>query len=52
VRLAEALKKAGVEVQLVAIKGMDHGPTTPEQQDELMRAFGQALEFFDKHLKR
>lgn len=52
VRLAEALKKAGVEVQLVAIKGMDHGPTTPEQQDELMKALGKALEFFDKHLKR
>jgi acetyl esterase/lipase len=52
VRFAEALKKVGVEVQLVAIKGMDHGPTTPEQQDELMKAFGKALEFFDKHLKR
>jgi acetyl esterase/lipase len=52
VRFAEALRKVGVEVQLVAIKGMDHGPTTPEQRDELMKAVGQALEFFDKHLKR
>ena len=52
VRFAEALKKVGVEVQLVAIKGMDHGPTTPEQRDELMKAVSQALEFFDKHLKR
>jgi acetyl esterase/lipase len=52
VRFAEALRKVGVEVQLVAIKGMDHGPTTSEQRDELMKAVGQALEFFDKHLKR
>ncbi len=52
VKFAEAMKKVGVEVQLVVIKGMGHGPTTPEQREEFMRAVGQALEFFDKHLKR
>ncbi len=51
-KFAEALKKVGVEVQLVVIKGMGHGPTTPEQREEFMKAIGQALEFFDKHLKR
>ena len=52
VKFAEALKKVGVEVQLAVIKGMGHGPTTPEQREEFMKAVGQALEFFDKHLKR
>ena len=52
VKFAEAMKKVGVEVQLVVIKGMGHGPTTPEQREEFMKAVGQALEFFDKHLKR
>jgi acetyl esterase/lipase len=52
VKFAEALKKVGIEVQLVVIKGMGHGPTTPEQREEFMKAVGQALEFFDRHLKR
>jgi acetyl esterase/lipase len=52
VKFAEALKKVGIEVQLVVIKGMGHGPTTPEQREEFMKAIGQALEFFDRHLKR
>ena len=52
VKFAEALKKAGIDVQIVVIKGMGHGPTTPEQREEFMKAVGQALEFFDKHLKR
>ncbi len=51
-RFAEALKKVKVEVQLVVIKGMGHGPTTPEQREEFMKAIEQAAEFFDKHLKR
>ncbi|MCS7187728.1 MAG: alpha/beta hydrolase, partial [Armatimonadota bacterium] len=51
-KFAEALKKVKVEVQLVVIKGMGHGPTTPEQREEFMKAIGQAVEFFDKHLKR
>ncbi|MEJ7614189.1 MAG: alpha/beta hydrolase [Candidatus Fervidibacter sacchari] len=51
-KFAEAMKKVGVEVQLVVIKGMGHGPTTPEQREEFMKAVGQAMEFFDKHLKR
>lgn len=50
-KFAEALRKVGVEVQLVIIKGMGHGPTTPEQRSEFMKAIGQAAEFFDKHLK-
>jgi acetyl esterase/lipase len=52
VKFAEALKKVGIEVQLVVIKGMGHGPTTPEQREEFMKAIGQALKFFDRHLKR
>lgn len=52
VKFAEALKKAGIDVQIVVIKGMGHGPTTSEQREEFMKAVGQALEFFDKHLKR
>ncbi len=51
-RFAEALKKVKVEVKLVVIKGMGHGPTTPEQREEFMKAIEQAAEFFDKHLKR
>mgnify|MGYP001627124571 CR=1 FL=1 len=51
-KFAEALKKVKVEVQLVVIKGMGHGPTTPEQREEFMKALDQAVEFFDKHLKR
>lgn len=51
-KFAEALKKVKVEVQLVVIKGMGHGPTTPEQREEVMKALDQAVEFFDKHLKR
>ncbi|MFN4180378.1 MAG: alpha/beta fold hydrolase [Armatimonadota bacterium] len=51
-KFAEALKKVKVEVQLVVIKGMGHGPTTPEQREEFMKALNQAVEFFDKHLKR
>lgn len=51
-RFAEALKKVKVEVQLVVIKGMGHGPTTPEQREEFMKAVEKAVEFFDKHLKR
>ncbi|MFA0742375.1 MAG: hypothetical protein DFNUSKGM_002498 [Candidatus Fervidibacter sacchari] len=51
-KFAEAMKKVGVEVQVVVIKGMGHGPTTPEQREEFMKAVGQAMEFFDKHLKR
>lgn len=51
-RFAEALKKVGVEVQLVVIKGMGHGPTTPEQREQFMKATEQAADFFDKHLKK
>lgn len=51
-RFAEALRKVGVEVQLVVIKGMGHGPTTPEQREQFMKAVEQAAEFFDKHLKK
>lgn len=50
-RFAEALKKAGIEVQIVVIKGMGHGPTTPEQREEFMKAIEKAADFFDKHLK-
>lgn len=51
-RFVEALKKVGVEVRLIVIKGMGHRPTTPEQREEFRKAVGQAMEFFDKHLKR
>lgn len=51
-KFAEELKKVKVEVQLVVIKGMGHGPTTPEQREEFMKALDQSVEFFDKHLKR
>jgi acetyl esterase/lipase len=46
--LAEALKKAGVECELVIIKGAGHGGTqfgTKEMQDKY-------LAFFDKNLKK
>ncbi|MCS7193113.1 MAG: alpha/beta hydrolase [Armatimonadetes bacterium] len=51
-RFVEALKKVGVEVKLVVIKGMGHGPTTPEQREEFVKAINEAIDFFDKHLKR
>jgi acetyl esterase/lipase len=47
-RLNEALKKAGVEVNLVVMKGAGHGG--PQFSDEAARKL--YLEFFDKHLKR
>lgn len=51
-RFAQALQKAGVEVKLVIIEGMGHGPTTPEQREQFMKAINDAVKFFDKHLKR
>ncbi len=51
-RFAQALQKAGVEVKLVIIEGMGHGPTTPEQREKFMEAINEAVKFFDKHLKR
>lgn len=51
-RFAEALKKLGIEVQTVVIKGMGHGPTTPEQRKEFIEAIEQAMKFFDRHLKK
>ncbi len=50
-KLVEAMKKVGVEVRLVVIKGMGHGPTTPEQREQFMNAINEAVAFFDKHLK-
>jgi acetyl esterase/lipase len=47
-RLTEALKKAGVEVNLVVMKGAGHGG--PQFSDEAARKL--YLEFFDKHLRR
>ena len=46
--LLEALKKAGVEAELVVIKGNGHGGPgfgTPEMQDKIAK-------FFDMHLKK
>jgi dipeptidyl aminopeptidase/acylaminoacyl peptidase len=46
--LLDALKKAGVEAELVVIKGGGHGGpgfATPENQEKIAK-------FFDKHLKK
>lgn len=42
--LADALKKAGVEVTLYVVPGVGHGVSTPE-------AMRMAADFFDRHLK-
>jgi acetyl esterase/lipase len=47
-RLTEALKKAGVEVTLVVMKGAGHGG--PQFSDEAARKL--YLEFLDKHLRK
>jgi acetyl esterase/lipase len=47
-RLNEALKKAGVEVNLVVMKGAGHGGNE-FRTDEVMRMY---VEFFDRHLKK
>ncbi len=49
--LAEALKKAGVEVELVIIEGMGHGPQNEEAHKQFMQALKKAMDFFDKHLR-
>lgn len=50
-RFAEAMKKAGVEVKMVVIKGMGHIPLTPQQREQFAQALKEALAFFDHHLK-
>lgn len=50
-KLVAALTKVGVPVRLVVIKGMGHGPTTPEQRAEFAKALNEAMVFFDQHLK-
>lgn len=50
-KLVAALTKVGVPVRLVVIKGMGHGPTTPEQRAELDKALDEVMAFFDQHLK-
>lgn len=49
--LVEALKKAGVEVELVIIEVMGHGPQDEEKHEQFMQALGKAMDFLDKHLK-
>ncbi len=49
--LAEVLKKAGVEVELVIIKGMGHGPQDEEKHEQFIQALEKAMNFFDKHLR-
>jgi dipeptidyl aminopeptidase/acylaminoacyl peptidase len=51
-RIAEALRKAGVEVCLVVIEGMGHGFNgNPTVRQKAMDALNEALAFFDRHLK-
>jgi acetyl esterase/lipase len=51
-RIAEALRKAGVEVRLVVIEGMGHGLNgNPTVRQKAMDALNEALAFFDRHLK-
>jgi len=49
--LAEALKREGVEVELVIIEGMGHGPQNEEVHEQFMQALKKAVDFFDGHLK-
>jgi len=51
-KFAEGCKKLGIPVRLVVIKGMGHGPTTPEQRQQFLSALNDALTFFDRHLKQ
>lgn len=51
-RIAEALQKVGVEVKLVIIEGMGHGPTDPKSREQFMKALNDSVDFFDKHLKQ
>ena len=52
-RLAEALKKAGVEVHLVIVENMGHDlGRTPEAQKRARQALEEAMEFLDRHLKQ
>ncbi len=51
-KFAEVCKKLGIPVRLVVIKGMGHGPTTPEQRLQFLSALNDALTFFDRHLKQ
>jgi len=51
-KLAEALRKAGVEVTFVKIEGMGHGrPLTPRAREAFRRALEGAIRFLDRHLK-
>lgn len=50
VRFAEALRKAGVEVELSVIEGMGHGPQDADMHKQFMGALEQGMAFFDKHL--
>jgi dipeptidyl aminopeptidase/acylaminoacyl peptidase len=51
-RIAEALRKAGVEVRLVVIEGMGHGFNgNPTVRQKALDALNEALAFFDRHLK-
>jgi len=48
--LTKELRKAGVEVELVIIEGMGHGPQDEEKREEFVQALGKAIDFLDKHL--
>ncbi len=51
VRFAEALRKAGVEVEVCLIEGMGHGPQDADMHQQFMGALEKAMAFFDKHLQ-
>lgn len=47
--MARGLRRAGIEVNLIRLDGMDHY-FTPDQEDHWRTALGESLAFFNRHI--